>query len=197
MFCLNARQRSCFSLLRKRPIPQQIRAAGASLGRKRCETRLPFDFKWQPNIATRISRAHERPHPYVSLKKRLSSDCSDFALTNIIAIDRDQENSGIRCRIYRGWRRTSEVTCFLWSGSGRRRRPLELFRYRRYNYVSIRQDDCEKQMFDPAVSGISDGNEPMRDGLLAKFNGFDGAVVRPLMKAQHPPHGAIYYFLTA
>jgi hypothetical protein len=120
-----------------------------------------------------------------------------ISLTNIIAIDRDQENSGIRCRIYRGWRRTSEVTCFLWSGSGSRRRPLELFRYRWYNYVSVRQDDCEKQMFDPAVSGISNGNEPMRDGLLAKFNGFDGAVVRPLMKAQHPPHGAIYYFLTA
>jgi hypothetical protein len=73
--------------------------------------------------------------------------------------------------------------------------PLELFRYRWYNYVSTRQDDCEKQMFDPAVSGISDGNEPMRDGLLAKCNAFDGAVVRPLMKAQHPwrvllfPHG--------
>ena len=75
--------------------------------------------------------------------------------------------------------------------------PLELFRYRWYNYVSIRQDDCEKQVFDPAVSGISDGNEPMRDGLLAKCNAFDGAVVRPLMKAQHPPHGAVYYFLTA
>jgi hypothetical protein len=43
------------------------------------------------------------------------------------------------------------------------RNTLELFRYRWYNYVSIRQDDCEKQVFDPAVSGISDGNEPMRD----------------------------------
>ena len=74
---------------------------------------------------------------------------------------------------------------------------LEVFRYRWYNYVSIRQDDCEKQVFDPAVSGISDGNEPMRDGLLAKCNAFDGAIVRPLMKAQHPPHGAVYYFLTA
>jgi hypothetical protein len=75
--------------------------------------------------------------------------------------------------------------------------PLELFRYRWYNCVSIRQDDCEKQMFDPAVSGISDGNEPMREGLLAKCNAFDGAIVRPLMKAQHPPPGAVYYSLTA
>jgi hypothetical protein len=74
---------------------------------------------------------------------------------------------------------------------------LELFRYRWYNYISIRHDDCEKQVFDPAVSGISDGNEPMRDGLLPKCNAFDGAIVRPLMKAQHPPHGAVYYFLTA
>ena len=82
---------------------------------------------------------------------------------------------------------------FMFSG----RYTLELFRYRWYNYVSIRQDDCEKQLFDPAVSGISDGNEPMGDGLLAKCNAFDGAIVRPLMKAQHPPHGAIYYFLTA
>jgi hypothetical protein len=57
--------------------------------------------------------------------------------------------------------------------------PLELFRYRWYNYVSIRQDNCEKQMFDPAVSGISDGNEPMPDGRLAKCNAFDGAIVRP------------------
>jgi hypothetical protein len=73
---------------------------------------------------------------------------------------------------------------------------LELFRYRWYNYISIRHDDCEKQVFDPAVSGISDGNEPMRDGLLAKCNAFDAAIVRPLMKAQHPPHGAVYYFLT-
>src|ERR1700744_5824591 len=31
--------------------------------------------------------------------------------------------------------------------------PLELFRYRWYNYVSIRQDHCEKQVFNPAVSG--------------------------------------------
>ena len=69
------------------------------------------------------------------------------------------------------------------------RYTLELFRYRWYNYVSIRQDDCEKQVFDPSVSGISDGNEPMRDGLLAKCNAFDGAIARPLMKAQHPPHG--------
>jgi hypothetical protein len=75
--------------------------------------------------------------------------------------------------------------------------PLELFRYRWNDYVSIRQDDCEKQMFDQAVSGISDSNEPMRDGLLAKCNAFDGAIVRPLMKAQHPPHGTVYYFLTA
>ena len=75
--------------------------------------------------------------------------------------------------------------------------PLELFRYRWCNYVSIRQHDCEKQVFDPAVSGISEGNEPMRDGRLAKCNAFDGAIIRPLMKAQHPPHGAVYYFLTA
>ena len=50
---------------------------------------------------------------------------------------------------------------------------------------------------DPAISSISDGNEPMRDGLLAKCNAFDGAIVRPLMKAQHPPHGAVYNFLAA
>jgi hypothetical protein len=47
-------------------------------------------------------------------------------------------------------------------------------------FISIRHDDCEKQVFDPAVSGISDGNEPMRDGFLAKCNAFDGAIVRPL-----------------
>jgi hypothetical protein len=75
--------------------------------------------------------------------------------------------------------------------------PLELFRYRWYNYVSIRQDHCEKQVFNPAVSGISDGNEPMPDRLLAKCNAFDGAIVRPLMKAQHLSHGAVFYFLTA
>ena len=46
---------------------------------------------------------------------------------------------------------------------------LKLFRYRWYNYISIRHDDREKQVFDPAVSGISDGNEPMRNGLLAKL----------------------------
>ena len=32
-------------------------------------------------------------------------------------------------------------------------------------------DDCEKQVFDPVVSGISDAKEQMRDGLLANNGG--------------------------
>src|SRR5271169_1724056 len=48
-------------VLRKRPVAQQHGRHLLFLGRRCCETLLPFSFKWQPHIATTFRARRSRP----------------------------------------------------------------------------------------------------------------------------------------
>ena len=58
---LTACVRTATGVLRKRPVAQQHGHHLLFLGRRCCETLLPFSFKWQPHIATTFHARRSRP----------------------------------------------------------------------------------------------------------------------------------------